>query len=482
MSINSHSEVYDLIVVGTGFASSFFLKKYLEKNQKPVRVLVLERGEKFLHQERLRFKQTDKTYDGISWKSAQRAIINETPEKEWIFDPNFGGSSNCWTGCTPRFMPNDFKLQSTYGIGQDWPLSYKDLEIYYDETEEIMSVAGPELTPFPRKGKYPLPPHQLSSVDQLLQKEYGNQYISQPTARASQAVGKRSACCSSSVCNLCPVNSKFTIENTLAYLYEKDNVEIQLGAKVYGLDLVGNTVRSVLYDIDGQRKEARGEVVALGANAIFNAHILINSGDANKNTGRGLCEQAGVYVYFHYDGLHNVGGGSVIPANGFMMYDGEHRKDRAACLIEHHNLPYIRNERGKWRMLSKFKFVYEDIPNDDSRVTLSDDLFVPKVNFKGHSSYTLRAIDRLSKDIESFFSVLPIEKVIIDHYIQKSEAHICSTTRMSENANEGVVDANLIHHQYRNLLVLGSGVYPTISAANPTLTLSALSLRAANLL
>lgn len=195
-----------------------------------------------------------------------------------------------------------------------------------------------------------------------------------------------------------------------------------------------------------------------------------------------MCEQAGVYVYLHYDGLNNLGGGSVIPANGFMFYDGDHRKDRAACLIEHHNLPYIRNERGKWRMLSKFKFVYEDIPDNNNRVTLSDDLFLPKVKFNGHSEYTQRSIANLSRDINQFFSVLPLEDVIIDDYIQKTEAHICSTTRMSKDAEDGVIDKNMLHHQYRNLLVLGSGAYPAIAPANPTLTLSALSLKAADTL
>lgn len=52
---------------------------------------------------------------------------------------------------------------------------------------------------------------------------------------------------------------------------------------------------------------------------------------------------------------------------------------------------------------------------------------------------------------------------------------------MSNDATEGVVDKNLIHHQYRNVFVLGSGAFPSITPANPTLTLSALSLRAADL-
>lgn len=111
---------------------------------------------------------------------------------------------------------------------------------------------------------------------------------------------------------------------------------------------------------------------------------------------------------------------------------------------------------------------------------LSDNPLHPKVSFDKHSLYTLRAVDRLSEDIKKFFSVLPLERVVKDEYIQKSEAHICSTTQMSGDPADGVVDADLKHHQFRNLLVLGSGAYPAISPANPTLTLSALSLRAAD--
>ena len=480
--MSQNNEKYDLILVGTGFASSFFLKKYLEIKKGMPKVLVLERGVKFSHSERLKVRQKSSTYGGINWEGASQTFMNSTPKKKWVFDPNFGGSSNCWTGCTPRFMPNDFQLKSKYGIGVNWPISYEDISPYYSEAEEIMLISGPDITPYPKRDKYPLPPHQLSSVDKILQKYYGELYISQPTARASKSVNARSACCSSSVCNLCPVNAKFTIENSLGHLYEKPGIEIIYEARVFSLDLVGNIARSVLYEKDGLQHEVHGEVIALGGNAIFNAHILLNAGDTNKCTGNGLTEQAGVYVYFYYNELSNVGGSSVIPANGFMLYDGEHRKERAACLIEHHNGPYIRSEKGKWRMLSKFKFVYEDIPSNENYVSLSDNPLIPKTTFNERSSYTLKAFERLDEDITRLFSMLPIEKVAKDSYLQKTEYHICSTTRMSDNAESGVVDDRLIHHQYRNLLILGSGTYPTISPANPTLTLSALSLRAAHLL
>jgi choline dehydrogenase-like flavoprotein len=51
---------------------------------------------------------------------------------------------------------------------------------------------------------------------------------------------------------------------------------------------------------------------------------------------------------------------------------------------------------------------------------------------------------------------------------------------MGKDTTDSVVDRHLIHHQYRNLLVLGASAFPTASPAYPTLTLSALSLWAAD--
>ena len=58
-------------------------------------------------------------------------------------------------------------------------------------------------------------------------------------------------------------------------------------------------------------------------------------------------------------------------------------------------------------------------------------------------------------------------------------AHIQGTTRMGQDPADSVVDRDLRHHAIRNLVVLGSGTFPTCPAANPTLTLSALAMRAA---
>lgn len=467
---------YDLVVAGTGPGSTFFLKKYLSKAAPNVKVLVLEKGFLFPHSKRVAEKRDqvnsnpNNKLDGIIEKG-----------KEWAFSTGFGGSSNCWVGCTPRFMPSDFKMKSLYGIANDWPLSYEELDPYYTEVEELMSISGPADTPFPKTSAYPLPPHLLSTVDKILNKEYGNKYISQPTARASRPVNGRNACCSSGVCQVCPVNAKFTVENSNMGVYEDERVELIFGADVYSLDLANDAVNTLNFKQNGKEQKVAGEVFALGTNAIFNANILINSGDSNPFTGKGLGEQLGLQAIVHLDGLPNLGGSTYVSANGYMLYDGEHRKDFAACLIESSNsAKYVRFERGKWRNLISFRMVFEDLPADHNYVsTTPENILTPTANFKEVSQYTQKAIDNMKAKLPGILASLPVEKISYQEPF-KTESHILGTTRMSTDAKSGVIDKNLIHHQYRNLFLLGSGSFTTYTPSNPTLTLSALSVHAAD--
>lgn len=470
---------YDLIVVGTGFASTFFLYHYLKKTSGKARVLVLERGHNFPHTERRKALSGEKVPSAKLNPDPHETFINQNPDKHWAFTMGFGGSSNCWYGCTPRFLPSDFRLKTLYGVGQDWPIGYDELEPYYTEVEKLMAISGPAETPFPKSAPYPLPPHKLSTVDKLLQKEYGNQYISQPTARASQAVNGRNACCASAVCGVCPVNAKFTIENSNFGVYDDDRVELMFGAHVSALDFTGNVARKVNYVKDDREYSAESEVIALGTNAIFNANILLNSNDKNAFTGKGLGEQLGLDTVVYLKDLENVGGSTWVNANGYMLYDGDHRKEYAACIMESNNAPYIRIESGKWRHVATFRMIFEDLPQENNQVTSGEDKLKPVVIFKGHSDYTLKSMKRMKELLPSVLSPLPVENIQFREPF-KTEAHILGTTRMSPNRETGVVDKNLIHHDYRNLFVLGSGAFTTFTPNNPTLTLSALSLMAAD--
>ena len=220
-----------------------------------------------------------------------------------------------------------------------------------------------------------------------------------------------------------------------------------------------------------------GEVVALGANAIFNANILLNSNDKNKLTGKGLGEQLGLDAVVYLRDLENIGGSTWVNANGYMLYDGEHRKEFAACLMESNNAPFIRIESGKWRHIATFRMIFEDLPQNENHIAKGEDKFKPEAIFKGHSDYAWKALNKMKESLPALLSRLPVENIeFLEPF--KTEAHILGTTRMSRDEKLGVVDKNLIHHNYRNVFVLGGGSFTTFSPNNPTLTLSALSMLA----
>lgn len=472
-------EKYDLVIVGTGFASTFFLYQYLKKAPRNSKVLVLERGHLFSYADRRRALAGEVVSSARLNPGPNKSIVNKNPDKHWVFTLGFGGSSNCWYACTPRFMPSDFKMKSLYGVAEDWPVQYDELESYYTEVERLMHISGPDETPFPKSETYPLPPHRFATVDTMLKKAYGKLYISQPTARASQAVNGRNACCASAVCAVCPVNAKFTIENSNLGVYDDERVEIAYGAQVFSLDFAGDKADKVNFVKDGKEGSVRGEVVALGANAIFNANILLNSNDRSPFTGKGLGEQLGLDVVVYLKDLHNVGGSTWVNANGYMLYDGDHRKNYAACLMESNNAPFLRLESGKWRHLATFRMIFEDLPSEKNFVAKGEDIFKPEVHFSGHSEYTIESVKRMKEKLPAVLECLPVERIEYKEPFP-TEAHILGTTRMSKDPATGVVDKNLIHHDYRNLFVLGSGSFTTYTPNNPTLTISALSLLAAD--
>jgi choline dehydrogenase-like flavoprotein len=140
----------------------------------------------------------------------------------------------------------------------------------------------------------------------------------------------------------------------------------------------------------------------------------------------------------------------------------------------------LRDLRGRWRQRLGLKVIFEDLRQPDNRVTLSpDDPDRPRVAFAAHSSYTHAGVASLPDVLPRALAALPIEGLHIGNRLSSTEAHVLGTTPMGNDATSSVVDKDLRHHRVRNLLVLGSSVFPTCPPANPTLTLSALSLRAA---
>jgi len=445
--------------------------QFLKYAKPKSRVLVLERGHLHDHAWTLANPDDFELNEG-------RYLDNRTPQKQWRFSVGFGGGSNCWYACTPRLLPEDFRMQTTYGVGLDWPLSYDDLEPFYCDAEDLLGVAGDsKVTPFQRSRPYPLPPHRMSRTDLALARVWPGRYFIQPTARPSVALPSgRPGCCNNGVCSACPIDSKFTIRREMSAVYADPRVSLSYGAEVTRVVFRGNVASGVEYSMGGKLLSAKADFVALGANALFNPHILLASGLVHPALGKYLNEQRSVNVDFELDGINNFQGSTVITGHGYMFYGGEHRKKQSATLIEHVNRPLLRLD-GKWRQRMRLKFISEDMPQIESQVGLGDGAQAkPKLEFSGYSPYNQRAVDDVAALAEKLVKDLPVTKISKPRVNKGSEAHILGTARMGKDPKLTVVDQHLIHHRYRNLSVLGSSSFPTSSPANPTLTICALAL------
>jgi choline dehydrogenase-like flavoprotein len=471
---------YDVIVVGTGFASSFFLMRYLESAAPNARILVLERGNE----------------DTKAWQLANRLhtsidpdnlVENDNPAKEWYTSPGFGGNSKCWMGGTTRMMPGDFKLRSRYGVGLDWPIAYDDLEPYYGVAEQVMLVSGPADSPMPRSRAAPLVPHRFSDPDSLLKRRFPDGWYQMSTARASVATGRRGICCATGICGLCPVDAKFTVENGLAEIYRDPRVTLELRAEVKTVETAAGVAQAVNYLSANRDERAAADLIVLGASALFNPHILLRSGFDHPLIGRRLHEQMPVYVTVDLKNVKCYNGSTVLTGLGYLFYEGDHRAEHAACMIETWNSPFpyrpdgaLRLEPNRWNERLILGFLFDDIPDDRNRITVSSrNPSVARVHFEDYSEYAKKAADRIPQMIDKLAEALPIER-IVGTSLGTTAAHIQGTVVMGNDPATSVVDRYLVHHEYRNLLVLGASAYPTASPAYPTLTVSALSLWAAD--
>jgi len=133
----------------------------------------------------------------------------------------------------------------------------------------------------------------------------------------------------------------------------------------------------------------------------------------------------------------------------------------------------------------------EQAPNPNSRVFLSEEkdaLGVPKIVI----DWRLAEIDKRS--IRGFYEALgeeagrsEIGRVRLMDWLEEDDNswpdhlntgwHHMGTVRMHDDPKQGVVDAHCKVHGISNLYVAGSAAFPTAGAANPTLTVVALTLR-----
>ena len=135
----------------------------------------------------------------------------------------------------------------------------------------------------------------------------------------------------------------------------------------------------------------------------------------------------------------------------------------------------------------------EQSPNPNSRVTLDeqrDSLGVPRTHLHWEltelEKHSMRTINRIIGDQAGYSGIgrLKIAEFLHDendntYWPEDTNAgwHHMGTTRMSDSPKNGVVDSNCTLHSIHNLHIAGAACFVTSGAPNPTLTLTALTLR-----
>jgi choline dehydrogenase-like flavoprotein len=126
----------------------------------------------------------------------------------------------------------------------------------------------------------------------------------------------------------------------------------------------------------------------------------------------------------------------------------------------------------------------EQLPLASNRVTL-DSTQVEKTGlprpaiFYQLDPYIERALANARRRHEDLFARVGVEAFWHKDAAQAA-GHIMGTARMGDDPATSVVDRNLRAHGHSNLFLVGASVFPTGGTANPTLTIAALALRAAD--
>jgi choline dehydrogenase-like flavoprotein len=134
----------------------------------------------------------------------------------------------------------------------------------------------------------------------------------------------------------------------------------------------------------------------------------------------------------------------------------------------------------------------EQAPNPESRITLEtekDSLGVPRATLHWVlTALEKRSIRKIHELLGQQVGIAGVGRVRMMEYLQNENDpswpeftgggwHHMGTTRMSDDPTKGVVDADCKVHGISNLYVAGSSCFATAAACNPTLTLTALSIR-----
>lgn len=507
-----------------------------------------------------------------------------------------GGTTLHWEGKTPRMLREDLELRSRYGIGLDWPISYDELIPYYERAEYEIGVSGDadeqrtlgvEFSEGYVLPMLPMPPSFLDetlrpAVESLEATVAGTtrqlrlttypqgrngivnpsyRYLGGKTGYVPTGVVHDSPldfglrCQGNANCvPLCPVQAKYDARKTLAKALSTGRVDLLDRAVASKLLLNPETGRIEAVELrryqspehadpdGGTPFTVRGAVVALAANAIENARLLLSSQLPNSSglIGCNVMDHPFLLAWALMPEITGAMRGPLVTSGIGEFRQGRFRAEQAAFVADIHNDGWgwatgaISNEvdelviqqglhglalrQALGRRISSqvlLAFMCEIPPLRENRVSLAQDHRDalgnprPEIHYR-IPEYSLRSMissrqlarrifaaagaddhSHYPEDDPAYVSLRGADGKLLPEFepyagpedtgfFYRGGNHFSGTHIMGATATDSVCNSHLQSWEHPNLYLLGSGSMPTIGTSNTSLTIAALSFRAAD--
>lgn len=543
---------YDAIVIGSGISGGWAAKELCEKGLK---TLVLERGRDVKHpnyptamdeawelpnRNKVPQAEIDEHYpmqsrSGYTIRQATKHWFvkdsehpySETKRFDWMRGYHVGGRSLVWGRHCYRWSEMDFRANEVDGHGIAWPISYKDIEPWYDYVETFVGIAGMKegLAQCP-DGKF-LPPFPMNIVEKDFREKVAKNFDGRVitigrVAHLTQAHNGRGKCQNRNRCMRgCPYGAYFS----------SNAATLPAAAATGNLTLRPNSiVHEIIYDKESQKakgvritdtesKEVReyfAKIIFCNASCLGTTQILMNSKSDRFPDGMGNDSGAlGHYLmdhHFRYGAKADVEGFEdiyykgrrptqcYVPrfrnvdkksmrkdyVRGFGYQGGASRSGWDREISEYAYGADFKNESikpGNWKIgLMGFG---ETLPYFDNKVTLDenkrDKWGLPTLNFDAEFKANEMA---MKKDMmEAAAEMLEAAGYKnVETYDRQSYPglgiHEMGTARMGNNPKESVLNKYNQIHSVKNVFVTDGACMTSSACQNPSITYMALTARA----
>ena len=453
-----------------------------------------------------------------------------------------GGATVHYAASWQRLHPSDFLARSLEGVADDWPITYWDLEPYYDQIDRIVGVSGVPGNPaYPRrKSDADLqPPPPLSRAAHFLAggfKKLGWHWWPAERAIITKTHKGRKPC--PAHCEACDDGCPHEAKNSADVVFWpeaiKNGVDLRTRARVREItvDSRGLADGALYYDKDGKLAEQKARLVIVACNGIGTPRLLLNSkskhfpnGLANSSGQVGKClmahPSARVIGRFQ-DGPLPANDRASIGLVSDQFYEGRPERGFArgmwvlagglgapiASALGEGNTPAAtiipaalrqdRTSRGavRWGALHRAKFqeqfsrtvsltVFADeLPVESNRIelhpTLVDEVGIPGVKLSYKRTENSDKI--LAFGMERMKEVLQAAGAteITGEMGTAAPGHYMGTARMGSNPERSVTDKFGRAHDVKNLFVIDGSAFTTGGSLVPTATIHANALRVAD--